>query len=220
MAETRAAHKILQAIQQPSDRSKQRLVGASQLGGCPYHLGLAMLESKAAEHTPSEGGMAAWIGTGVHFWLEHNLHLEGAEHEKKVSILDLEGYGQIGGNVDLVYDNQVWDWKILGKYSFDKMRLEYLDAPDRIPKTVYRVQQHSYAYGLRKQGYEIDKVNIVAFPKISNNWGDIKVFTEAYNEELVLAALDRTRLVWKYCQEGRVEELPRDSDCYDCSRWN
>lgn len=217
--QSRAATRILKAIQQPSDRSKQRLVGCSQLGGCPYHLGLAMLESKSNEHTPSESGMAAWIGTGVHYWLEHHLELEGAEHETKVSVLDLEGYGEIGGHVDLVYANQVWDYKVLGKYSFDKMRLEYLETPARIPKTVYRAQQNLYAYGLRKLGYDITHVNIIAFPKISNNWEDIRVFTEAYNEELVQAVLARTKLVWKYCQEGRVEELPKDDDCYDCSRW-
>lgn len=168
-----------------------------------------------------ESGLASWIGTGVHHYIEHTLSLEGAEHEKKVEVLDLEGYGLIGGHVDLVYADEVWDWKVLGKYSFDKMRLEYLETPNRIPKTVYRAQQHCYAYGLRQQGYKIKKVNIVAFPKLSNKWDDVRVFSEAYNPKLVEAVLGRTRLVWEYVQAGRIEELPRDEDeCYDCStRW-
>src|SRR5690606_7038940 len=71
---------IISKISQPGERSHQRLIGASQIGGCPYHLGEAMLNSLKEEPEVSESGLGAWIGTAVHEFLEHNLELEGAEH--------------------------------------------------------------------------------------------------------------------------------------------
>lgn len=221
---TKAQRAILDKIMEPGDRSKQRLVGASQLGGCPYHLGLAMLESKKPVPKPGGArlgaglgaGLGAWLGTQMHYSLEHNLNL--GEAELKVDIFELEDYGRIKGNIDLIYENEIFDWKLLGKFSFDNMKLDFHLEPDRLPKTQYRVQQHCYAYGARKAGHEITHVNIVAFPKMSNRFEDIEFYREPYNEELVLKTIDRAKMIWQYCQEGKLEELPRDLEsCYSCS---
>lgn len=211
----------MRAIRTPSDRSKQRLVGASQLGGCPYHLGLDMAKSLLPpEQVPEvveEGGQAAWYGTCMHYWIENHISLDGAEFEKKVKLYDLEGYGTIKGHIDLTWRNQVWDWKLLGKWKLDKMKLAYRKDSTTIPDTTYRVQQMCYAYGLVKLGYDITHVNIVAFDKLSNRFEDVTFFTEAYNEGLVLKTFERLELIWAEVRAGRLAELPRDSDCYSCS---
>lgn len=220
MALTEAQQDIINAIRQPSERSKQKLIGASQLGGCPYHIGVDMAQSllspEQASEVVEESGQAAWLGTCMHNWIEANLSLPGAEQEKKVSIFDLEGYGSIGGHIDMVWQNQVWDWKLLGKWKLDKMKLAYRKNKLVIPDTTYRVQLHSYAYGLRQVGYDIERVNIVAFDKMSNNFESIRFFSEVYNEELVLKAIDRTRKIWQHVLAGEVDELPRQEDCYEC----
>ena len=207
---------IVSKISQPGERSHQRLIGASQIGGCPYHLGEAMLNSLKEEPEVSESGLGAWIGTAVHEFLENNLELEGAEHEAKVKIFDLEGYGTVGGHIDLCWRDAIWDYKVLGKASFDKMALEYRKDPTKIPTTQYRVQLHLYGYGRILQGHKVDAVNIIAFPKLSNRFSDIRMYSEAYNQQLVDAAIERTKRIWQLVQEGRLEDVPRDEDCWDC----
>ena len=210
---------ILEHLKMPTERDKQRLVGASQIGGCAYHLGLSMLQSHGLEEVePSEPGLGAWIGTGVHAYIENNLQLTGAVQECDVDIFDIPGYGNIRGHIDMYWHNRVFDWKVLGKASFQKMQLGYRKQPDQIPSTVYRVQQHLYADGLIQQGYEVEDVNIVAIPKHSNRFSDIAIFTEVYNQGLVDKAIERAREIWLYASDGRLKDLPRDLEsCYTCS---
>lgn len=212
----------MQEIRKPTDRGKQRLVGASQIGGCPYHLGVDMAKSLSTEEQPEEvveeGGLASWLGTAMHYWLQDNVNIEGAEHEKKVTIFDIEGYGTIKGHIDLTYGNQVWDWKLLGNWKLDKLSLAWKLDPTKIPDTTYRVQIHLYAYGLIQQGYDITHVNLVCFKKTSNRWQDVVFYTEPYNQELVDAAIQRAKLVFEHVRDDKVDELPRDEEsCYDCS---
>lgn len=215
-----AKQQIIKALTRPTERSKQRLVGASQIGGCPYHLGLAMLESKDTERgVEAESGMAAWIGTAVHSFIESTLDLPGAVQETKVDIFDIPGYGFIKGHIDLCWDDSIWDWKVQGKWKIDKQKLSFRKEPGKIPDTTYRVQLHLYGYGRRLQGHTVNTVNLVSIPKMSNSFNDITIYSEPYNQELVDKAIDRARLVWQYCSEGKVEELPRSEDCYDCSRF-
>lgn len=216
MSET-ARQQIIQALTKPSERSKQRLVGASQIGGCAYHLGLSMLKSKNTEHEPeAESGMAAWIGTAVHAHIENTLDLPGAVQEAKVDIFDIPGYGLIGGHIDMCWDDSIWDWKVQGKYTLDMQKLAWRKEPDRIPSTTYRVQLHLYGYGRILQGHDVKTVNLVSIPKMSNSFNDIKIYSEQYNQQLVDSAIDRAHRIWQYCSEGRVEELPTDPTCYDC----
>ena len=210
---------IIQALQAPTERDKQRLVGASQIGGCPYHLGLAMLQSHdLAEKEETPSGMGAWIGTGVHLNIEHTLNLPDSKQELQVEIFDIPGYGMVKGNVDMFWRNRVWDWKVLGKASMQKMQFQYRQTPNRIPHTTYRTQQHLYGFGLIQAGYKVEDVNIVAIPKLSNRFEDIQLFTEAYNQELVDKSIERAKTIWQFASDGRLNDLPRDLDnCYDCS---
>lgn len=220
MTLTKLQRQIVDKIRKPDERSLQKNIGPSEIGGCPFCLGLRLAvkcpEIYGLEPTPSESGLAAWIGTQVHYALEHNLGL--GQPESKWEVYDLKGYGTISGHVDLILEDEIVDYKVTGKWSYDNMALDYRIEPDRIPKTQYRVQQMLYGHAVRKAGHEVKAVNLMVIPKHSNRWEDIAFYREPYNQEVVDKALARLELIWQYVQEGKLQELPRDDDCYNCSR--
>jgi|SRR5690625_5053629 len=229
------ANKILLKAMEPDARSKQKLIGASQVGGCPYCLGLALMGEERETKLPTwiksndvSEGLAAWIGTAVHYYLEHEIIPQVQEEEgwdktkivaeENVPIYELEGYGLIKGNIDVHDDVEIVDWKIVGDWSWNKMYIESFENPDRIPRKQYRVQQMLYAFGLRQIGYDIEKVSLAVFKKTSNSWGDIEIYSENYNQDIVDAALQNLEKIYRLARQRRYNELPRDEDCYVCSR--
>lgn len=150
--------------------------------------------------------------------MDHHLEIPGAIKEQKNFIHELKGYGTIKGSTDLFADGEIVDYKVLGKANFDKLRLLYLEKPNQIPTARYRCQQMLYGYGWEQLGYEVKTVNILAIPKLSNNPNDIRWFSEVYNREIALKYLERLEKIWQFVQDGRLEELPSDNDCYVCTR--
>jgi CRISPR/Cas system-associated exonuclease Cas4 (RecB family) len=224
------ATELLAKFKEPSARSHQVKIGPSGIGGCPYCVGEA-LAHRLPEVYPdlvhvASSSYATWLGTIGHSGIEHEYFYQqeicgnSADTgiaESKVHVYDLEGYGSISGSIDLIYGNEIFDWKFMGKFGYDKMCLAYRRDPTTIPDVTYRVQQMLYAYGARKAGFDIERVNVVVFPKHKSNWSDVRVFTEEYNQELVDAALDRLEKIWKIVQEGKYKELPSNEDCYNCN---
>lgn len=229
------ANKILLKAMEPDERGRQKLVGASQIGGCPYCLGYALMQEEPPGKLPSwiktddePDGLAAWIGTAVHYYLEHEIIPQVMEEEgrdltkivaeDKVPIYELEGYGLIQGNIDVHDDVEIVDWKIVGDWSWNKLLMESLSNPDSLPRKQYRVQQHLYAYGLRQQGLDIEQVSMAVFKKTSNSWGDIEIYTESYNQDVVDSALQNLEIIYTIAKAGKFNELPQDEECYQCSR--
>ena len=229
------ANKILLKAMEPDERGRQKLVGASQIGGCPYCLGHALMQEEPPGKIPNwikanddPDGLAAWIGTAVHYYLEHEIIPQVMEEEgrdltkivaeDKVPIYELEGYGLIQGNIDVHDDVEIVDWKIVGDWSWNKMLMENLSNPDSLPRKQYRVQQHLYAYGLRQQGYDIEQVSMAVFKKTSNSWGDIEIYTEKYNQDVVDTALQNLEIIYSIAKQGKFDDLPQDEECYQCSR--
>lgn len=225
------ASELLAKFKEPSARSHQVKIGPSGIGGCPYCVGETLAHAVPEhypdlEHHPSSS-YATWIGTMGHSGIEHEYFYDYDDRiipaipegiaETKVHVYDLEGYGSISGSIDLIYGNETFDWKFMGKFGYDKMCLAYRKDPTRIPDTTYRVQQMLYAYGARKKGFDIERVNVVVFPKHKSSWSDVRVFSEEYNQELVDAALDRLEKIWKIVQEGNLKDIPSSEDCYNCN---
>lgn len=213
---------IIEQITKPTDRGKQHKIGPSEIGGCPLCLGEKLALSfpdlyPDLEHTETFG-LGSWIGTAVHHFLEADIEIPNAIKERKNPIYDLEGYGLIKGSTDLYVDGEIVDWKVVGKWSYDSMKLEYRLEPNRIPKTVYRVQQHLYGYGWEQAGFRVNNVSLCVIPKLSNNPDDIRFFSERYNREVAEKALKRLELIYKRVQQGKLETLPMDEDCYNCTR--
>lgn len=214
--------RIIEEITKPSDRDKQFNIGPSAIGDCPRCVG-DELAAALPEQYPDlidhdSFGLGAWIGTAVHTHLEGLLDIPGAIKEQKNFIYELEGYGTIKGSTDMFCAGHVWDWKVLGKANFDKLRLAYKTEPKKIPTQKYRAQQHLYGYGWEQLGHEVKTVNILAIPKLSNDPDDIRWYTETYSRDIALKFLDRLEKIWLFVREGRLEELPCDSDCYVCTR--
>lgn len=213
---------IMDGITQQSERDKQKLVGPSEIGSCPRCLGerLAQVLPEQYHDLPdtSSFGLGAWIGTAVHHYLEDQIDIPGSIAEHKNFIYHLDGYGDIKGSTDLFVPPNVFDFKTSGKFMADKMKLAWRQEPNKIPTTTYRVQQMLYGYGWELKGYEIDKVGLCVIPKLSNDPDDITFYMEKYNRDVAVKALDRLELIWQYVQEGRIEELPMDEDCYTCTR--
>lgn len=213
---------IIEQITKPTDRGKQHKIGPSEIGGCPLCLGekLALAFPDLypdLEHTETFG-LGSWIGTAVHHFLEQDIEIPNAIKEQKNFIYHLDGYGPIKGSTDLYVDGEIVDWKVVGKWSYDSMKLAYRLEPNRIPKTVYRVQQHVYGYGWEQAGYRVDNVSLCVIPKLSNNPDDIRFFSERYNREVAEKALKRLELIYQRVQQGKLETLPMDEDCYTCTR--
>lgn len=212
---------ILDGITQPTKRGKQSLIGPSEIGGCPYCVGekLAVKFPKIYKIRHKERfGLGSWIGTAVHAFMDRTIKIPVGIKEQKNLIAHVNGYGDIKGSTDLFIPPHVFDYKVVGKWSFDEMRLESLEKPNQIPFTKYRVQQMLYGLGWKKLGYEVETVNLVVIPKMSNDPDDIKFYSENYNEELALKSLDRLEVILDTVRRGKLDELPSDEDCYVCSR--
>ena len=210
-----AVAKVLRKLQEPDERSNQFAVGPSELGGCPKCLAYRLEQKLTGEFIPSESSYPAWLGTMVHKGLEETLGL--GTSERKVFVYHLEGYGDISGHIDLTLDGEVIDYKVVGQYSYRKMQSAYRSNPRQIPTVGYRSQQHCYAYGLNQAGETVEQVNLLVFPKHKNDWSDVAVFEEYYNEEVALRTFERLEYIWELVQQGKIADIPSDGDCYTCS---
>jgi hypothetical protein len=195
-------------LSQESDRDKQRLVGPSALGGCPYCLGLDMLGEKEQSF-----GWYPRLGTAFHYWAEHHCNIPGAITEQKVTVGEIPGYGIIKGTLDLYLPHRktIVDYKLVGK---NTRQTAMIDGPSM----QYRGQQMCYGKGAIAAGYEVEQIAIAYVPRDSATLKDLYVHVEPYNPKLAEGVLDRAAKVWKYASSGRVEELPSDTDCYQCIR--
>lgn len=213
---------ILDAVSRPSDRDRQVTLGPSAVGSCAYCIGHTMAQ-KLPDPPPERGkgfGYAAWIGTGVHYWMEHNLKLGDGytqHHEEKLYIGEVPGYGKISGSCDLYVPElaATFDWKFPGKWSYEKLRLAL--AKGGTPSNQYRYQQQFYAHGQALLGRPIESCFIVFFPRHSNNLGDVVMYQEQYQPEMVEKAFERLEVIWEYVKDGELADLESDEDCYLCA---
>lgn len=231
---------FLKSIAKPSDRDQQVKIGPSSVGGCPYCLGYDM----AAKLCPMPNreaekfGYAAWIGTGVHYWLEHNLDLahgagypiETFRETKLKDIFEIPGYGSIGGSCDLMVPDwgRTFDFKFPGKFSYEKVQMALAKGrmaasrgeevkAEHMPSMQYRVQQQIYRKGWEQLGYRIDKCVIAFLPRHTNDINDAIIWEEDANDALYEGAVARAVSIWEYTEAGQLDEIPSDADCFTCS---
>lgn len=196
---------VIKEITKESDRDKQRRVGPSELGNpCPRCLGRAL----AGASGDREFSLYPWIGTAIHFYLEANSFPE-AEHELKLYVGDVPGYGSIRGTTDIYADGTVGDWKVVGKKKINEYRLR--GVPLR-----YRYQVQLYARGCELDGRKIDSVAIIFIPRDSGEVNDIWIHEEAYQPEMAEKVLIRAGKIYEVVQSDGWETLPSDDDCYEC----
>jgi hypothetical protein len=172
-------------------RSLQVKPGPSELGTpCSRRLGYKMLGT-APVNTDRAAAWKPVVGTAVHAWLEQACRAYNDTHrierfylEQKVTVGQL-GEDDIKGSCD-VYDRAralVIDWKIVGVTALKRYRIEG-------PGEQYRAQAHLYGRGFALLGLPVERVAIVLLPQ-NGELSDMHVWSEPYDEQVALAALDR-----------------------------
>lgn len=201
--------RVIEQVTQSTERDKQKRVGPSELGNpCPKCLGRALM----GESSDRDFSLYPWLGTAVHEYMENHTFPD-AEHEMKLYVGDVPGYGPIKGTTDLYLDGTVGDWKIVGLKKIKVYRTKG-------PPVQYRYQIQLYAKGCELAGFPVDSVAIIFIPRDSGNVNDIWIHEEAYQPEMADAILARAGEIYRIAQEEGWDSLPSDDDCYECnSSW-
>jgi hypothetical protein len=230
---------FVKAITKPDPRSLQTKLGPSECGSCAYCVGYTMAAKLCdmPDRDPDPFGYAAWLGTGLHYYLQHTLDLEyGAGYDietfretKLEDIFEVEGYGSVSGSCDLMVPDwcRTFDYKFPGAWSYDKVAAAIAKGRAAVrrgevatsahkPSMAYRVQQQIYAEGWRQLGYQIDSCVIIFFPRHTNALSDMIIWEEEVNPTLYEAAVANVNTIWSYVQDGELDDLPSDPDCFTC----
>jgi CRISPR/Cas system-associated exonuclease Cas4 (RecB family) len=166
--------KALTAYDASRERSLQKEVGVSQIGGCRKQVWLQI------QGTPKENEtikLPSLMGTAIHKMIEEaisNGDISGDyELEQEVE------WDGLKGHIDLYIPSvgAVVDWKTTKKSS-----LTYF------PSTQQRWQVQLYAYLLEKNGKTPQTVTLVAIPRDGDE-RHIKTHTEEYNPFVAIEAL-------------------------------
>lgn len=209
MAKSSLKLDVIEALTAKTERDKQFRVGPSDIGNpCPKCLGRALAHDKEEQ----DFSLYPWIGTAVHYFLESNVFPD-AEHELKLYVGEVEGYGPIEGTTDLYRDGVVLDWKIVGLKKIKSYRVSG-------PPVQYRYQAQLYARGCELAGMPVESIAICFIPRDSGNVNDIYIHEEAYQPEMAEAILARAGKIYAIVQDEGWEGLPSDESCYNCnSTW-
>lgn len=209
--------RVIAEITRKTERDEQKRVGPSEIGNpCDKCLGRALMN----ERPDQDFSLYPWIGTAVHYYMEHNT-FEEFRHELKLYVGDIPGYGPVKGTTDMEYVETsssgdeavtVTDWKIVGNKKIKQYRTS------GVPQQ-YRFQAMTYARGLELEERPVKNIAIVFIPRDSGNVRDIWVHEEEYQPDMAEAALDRAGELWDWLQEdgNHWRDLQEDYDCYQCN---
>ena len=219
---------VLDMLKRESARDKQRMVGASNIGNpCDYCLAHAVAGTGGGKSNPF--WLGARIGTAIHAALEEQaeLHIDtplehkfnalrGAKIEQKIVLGTIPGYGTIKSKPDLVLveHNHLLDYKGSTKAKMQKMR-----ATNTVP-IQYEYQQQLYAWGLNREGIQVDRISLVFIARDGSGDGDVWVHSFDYDEDKAVKAWERLEGIVAYIHEFGVEgidNLDSHPDCWYCS---
>lgn len=172
---------VILKAESSSPRSQQTELGASDLSNpCDRYLAYKMMG------VPGRNDADPWpaiVGTGIHWWLEDAINSEGPDGWMTEHVLPL-GDGIISHG-DLFLSEQGWvvDHKSAGK---DRMNEVVKNGPPQR----YINQVNIYGLGYELQGYSVNKVALVFYPR-AGRLKDIWTWVGPYQPEVAFAALDR-----------------------------
>lgn len=199
-------------------RSKQRDLGPSEVGDpCTFCLASKILGTY--ERDDFYDPWAAIIGTAVHKWLERaaDRQQNKGAWSTEIKVMPDNDLLPSGGRLDLYQDTTgtVIDHKVVGTAPLKKYKANG-------PGVTYRRQVHIYALGLANAGLKVERVAI-AFWHRGGRTSDLHVWSEPFDRDYALEALDRYRTLRELCAAAGVAvlaSLPSDPGCYTCSRSN
>lgn len=224
------AQYVRDVLVRPTDRDKQRKVGASNLSNaCTRCLAEDMM---GVRRGTSKYNMGAIVGTAIHEYLEQRNTDPTAQREMRVELGEIPGYGTISSTTDLYLPEKeaVFDFKTT---TYDKLTT-YQRAGEQPPSKFdtdqlrgaretlerYFRQAQLYAYGVERLGKPVRTVAIVFICR-DGRIVDRDVWApppRPYNPEQAKKILERAHKIWNYLQtEGDVERLKSDEHCYYCN---
>lgn len=171
--------KALTTYNDTRERSLQKEIGVSQIGGCRTQVWLQLVGTEKTNNTLK---LPALMGTAIHKMIEEALTKENAWEDY---LIEQEfSYDGLKGHIDLYIPSigAVVDWKTT--------KLKNLDY---FPSKQQRWQVHLYGYLLSKNGHAPKTVTLVGIPRDGDE-RNIKTHTEAYSEEIALEA-------WSWLQD-------------------
>jgi hypothetical protein len=187
-----AVKRICRTYSESSARSKQAMIGLSEIGEpCDRAVAWKLFQQPAVNIGRDKH--LADVGTAWHTWLAgayeaENRRLGRTRYLIEERVFLTDGYS---GTCDLfdVDTGRVCDHKLLGVTSLAAIRSG--DIPEK-----YRVQLHSYGYGHARAGRNVREVALLCYPRSDNLGGDFSgkglfVHVEPYDERIALQGLDR-----------------------------
>lgn len=171
-----------------SPRSLQTRIGPSEVGDpCERKLTYKMYDWPPA--AKDSDPIASVLGTGFHAWMEEAFTARNTDGRYKIEerVTVRPGFTEhstLEGSSDL-YDRvtgTVFDWKLTGTSSLDSYRRKG-------PGAQYRTQAHLYGLGQENAGEHPKRVAIVFVARYHEL--RVHVWTEAYQRQVALDALDR-----------------------------
>lgn len=203
------------------ERNLQTALGPSAVGSaCVRCLARAALDQPVVD--PYDDPWCRIIGTATHEWLNMaaaaanviSLNLgRAARWTPEQRVHPDDDLLEKGGSADL-YDHDTYtviDHKVVGAEPLRKYRLNG-------PGPQYRTQGHVYGLGYENAGHEVRHV-AVAFWNRGGKLRDLYVWTEPYNRQLALDALERWRTIRDQALNigpALIPLLPADPSCWDC----
>lgn len=232
-----AAQAVLDKIARPSERSKQRKIGPSEIGNpCERCLAERLLESaRTCPPDIREESIASWIGTAGHAAIER-LEIPGFSHEMKVTVGEIEGIGTITGSVDLYswHDKQIIDLKFSSTKRINSIARAFTtledgtvlfdnDSPVVGTLQQYYVQQMLYGLGVENEGAPVESVSLLMIPRdatIANFETGVTELRFKFDKATADAMLVRAQEVldWALAHPDDLDELQSYPHCYKCNR--
>lgn len=174
-----------------SDRSMQKAVGPSEIGGCRRRVWHRLIGTPTLNDQTLS--MAAWMGTAIHTAIENRIKLQDDPFNPRFLLEIAVTFDGIRGHVDC-YDtvnHEVIDWKTI-----TKKKVNYF------PSNQQRTQVHIYGYLLSSTGYPVDTVTLVGIPRDGNEL-DVVMHSEPYSEQIALEGI-----AWLRQIENNLDVIP------------
>ena len=238
MTFTRAAEKAIDAVSEPSKRSRQRTAGVSDLvNPCDRCLTEVLLGLKQQEERVA---LAPLLGTAFHalaeqsirtVWCGDNLGLRAEVPLTVGTVGDIE----IRGTADLVdfYEGEVLDWKVVSKKKIKAFRTAYVENRDGTffddnqtgsNLMRYFMQLQMYAHAVTESDFleekrptHIDTVSLLLVPRdaTTETTQDIEQITFRYDPEVYDSVMDRAEDLLAH--EGPLDTVPSGTYCFACN---
>lgn len=184
---------VLADLDASRPRSRQTALGPSELGSpCQRQIGMK-LAGVPRQLPDSRPPWAPMQGTAIHSLMEEALQFHNAAlgYQRWVIEERLHMDDEVSGSGD-AFDldtGTVVDWKFVGTTALRDVKRKTI-ANELLVKPEYRIQAHLYGYGHERAGRTVRWVRLVFLAR-SHLYDDSAEWTEAYDPNIAIAALDR-----------------------------